>query len=201
MVWQTPIAAGAEGVFWFIVMVFVIISQIAKASKKKTPPDRKPQIPGASASSPEEELGDFLKRLSQGYEEPSSEPPPIAVPMPPPPRPRARPASVPARATNVTQPVQRQIQEARAVRPPAAPIVAPKPVVSAPAIQVSGLPAAASPALAGTHEAVSVPTNKRRDALVAILKNRGSVEEGILLREILGPPLAMRRMASHAYAP
>ena len=74
MVWQTPIAAGAEGVFWFIVMVFVIISQIAKAAKKKAPPAQKPQVPGTSASSPEQELGDFLKRLSQGYEE-TSEPP------------------------------------------------------------------------------------------------------------------------------
>jgi hypothetical protein len=47
--------------------------------------------------------------------------------------------------------------------------------------------------------AVAAPVNKQREAIIADLKNRDCLREVILLREILGPPLAMRRQTSDAF--
>jgi hypothetical protein len=89
MAWIMPIADAGSGIFWFVVILFVIISKIVQATKKNAAPPAggpKPRTPASSGeSSPEDELRDFLKRLSQD----ADQPPPIAPARPaaPPPPP------------------------------------------------------------------------------------------------------------------
>jgi len=208
MAWNMPIASGGEGIFWFVVIVFVIVSNIVKAMKKKqdaTPPagSPKPRTPVSKGEySPEEELRDFLKRLSQD----ADQPPPLA-----PARPVAKPPPLPAEVARTTTSSQPGV-----ARPPAPPYAHrarprpanPHPEPRAPAVvQAPPLPqpvvyqAAPEPVRASVPAAPDAPTaaDKRRADLVAFLKDRGCLQEAILLREILDPPLAMRRKAAHAF--
>lgn len=195
MAWTIPIAAsGGEGLFWLAVAIFVIISKIVQASKKNAPPTRKPDQPDAADFSPEEELRDFLKRLSPGTE---SVPPPMPQPQRPVPPPLPAQA---ARTTTSSQPGAARARQpatpTRAAAPKARPVPLPQPLPAQEVVAAvkrepvrSRAPAAAVPA----------PENQRRAALIADLRNRESLREAIILREILGPPLALRRLKTHAF--
>ena len=218
MAWHMPIASGGEGLFWFVVVLFVIISKIVKATKKDPSPPAgspRPLTPASTGEfSPEEELRDFLKRLSQGADQP---PPPVR-----PVRPVATPQPLPAetmRTTTSSQPGASRTTAPHPVYPPppvhkphrASPRRAarsmeppcPQPAVclEPPCPQPAFFHAATEPVCVPTPYALASPAagDKRRANLVAFLKDQGSLREAIILREILDQPLAMRRQATHAF--
>ena len=197
MAWHTPIvASGGEGIFWLIVTIFVIISQIAKASKKNAPPTQKQGLPDAGGS-PEEELRDFLKRLSGGAEESQQQPPP------PPPRPQRPlpPPPLPAPAARTTAGGQAGAQRIPSEppahhhrqKPRAEPLPAPVPQAVLTPAPAQMAPVTVAPV------APRVPSGYWRAIIVADLANRECQREAIILRDILGPPLALRRRSTHAF--
>ena len=193
MAWTIPIAAvDGGGIFWLAVVIFVIISKIAKASKKNAPPTQKPGLPDMSDFSPEDELRDFLKRLSPGSE---AAPPPVPQPqrhVPPPPVPIQTIRTI---TTSQSGTVRTRVQTVHRPAPRVQPTPPPPPILEA--VVVPAMPEPVhSPAPAASAPA---PGDKRRAAIIADLRNRECLREAIILREILGPPLALRRLNTHAF--
>lgn len=189
MVYAFPIAAGGEGIFWLIVVVFVIVSQIAKAAKKGSSPQGTPPFGGPDATSPEEELSDFLKRLTEGARQqtqhrPAPPPLPAAAHRPPPLPTRG------ARRENTTLASQRAKPQPRRREHTAAETITPameRPVASS-AAQIM-----ANAVRVATPMADTPAPSRMRKGIMNQLKDTPSVRTAILLREVLSPPLAFRR--------
>jgi hypothetical protein len=180
------IAAGAEGLFWLFVVAVSIIAQIVKAGRRNQ--ERPAPPPGAGAdfpaAEPADELRQFLEKLAGA---PPVERPPAPPPVAPPPVPyssstQTRP-SEPSRSTAAAmrnERVRAAASRPSAVRPEPPPAFVAKPAMPRPLIvraPVPGLPA--QPAPVQTHE------------LCAMLFDPAAIRKAILLREILGPPVAL----------
>jgi hypothetical protein len=185
-----PYQADIEGLIWLVVIVVSIISQIVKGTKKVS--SRKPRpratpskdavltkqrrpVSGSSrqrpASSqrpvkrdPSAELRQFFETLGMPTES-------LA--------PAQKPAKKPQRQFKV-QPKQQQQAPSASPTPPAAQAVEPL------AIEAS----AASETVRLEH--LKRKMSKRNRELRNLLKNQGSQRQAIALREILGPPVALR---------
>lgn len=186
-----PMAATDGGsIVWLIVMAFFVISQLVKAARRQN--NTESQAPGGTGEDQdlEEELPEFLKRLGQ-------EPPPQASPpepvreQPPPPlpppivvhsAPRTVEIDTPVRTVIVPQTAAHQYAAARSEKGTVQPEAAAGPkVVFAPVT-----------AAIGQARCKDRP-GMGRQGLIAQLQARDSLRSAIVLREILGPPLALRK--------
>ena len=201
MAWHVPIASGAEGFIGFIVVLVIIVSQLVRAGKSISSAAGKPQRPAERGHAPEDELRDFLKRLSQG----ADQPPPLLPRQPaPPPLPHrtarttasSRPGAARGRSQPAPQPAPHRAQKVLPQPVPPAPAV----IRAAPAPEPETVPARAEPMRVTTPAAVaSKAASRRRAGIVTVLKDREAARSAILLREILGPPLSLRRQSTHAF--
>lgn len=169
-----PIAGiGFGEIVWVIIALVVVIVRIIRSRRETVVPPQSPHSPGqprAPQSDPQAELQRFLRALA-GEEEPVQ----VRPPQPPPPPQQAR-----------------RVQ--RAPRPTPVPVATPA-MATAPLSKVGE--ASAEPATAGvgitdlaagnTAGAARLRANLLRD-----LRQPQALRKGILLREILGPPVAMR---------
>ncbi|MBM4148012.1 MAG: hypothetical protein FJ224_03090 [Lentisphaerae bacterium] len=180
---QTVALADIGGAFWLLIIVVSIVAQIVKAvrlaAKQQGPrpegesfPERpSPQV--GEPVEPSEEIREFLRRLSGEPPAPASPPPP----RPPPPqqvvvkvRPMPARPKTPAPSPVVHQPVP--LVSLAAPPPPEPPVFIAKAASAKPRRRVS----AAALALAAD---LNTPSTARR---------------AILMREVLGPALALRPM-------
>ena len=201
------------GLFWVVVVVASIIGQIMKAAKKHT--DAAPGSPAAprpnrpAGGAPAQDLEEFLRNL-MGEQAPRRAPPPMPAPAEEPapelspswnkPSPAYRsatksPTVAPRSATAEPPPARHQGKRAyRAVS--AAP--SPRPAPARAEAELRRPEPAAVPM--GTRPAfpVSAHRNKIVEALNAEVhrqvKTPDALRAALLLREILGPPIALRRM-------
>lgn len=174
------VLAGPENfiVFLFVVVISIIV-QIIKAAKQGSATGGTPPTPGGGDSqeysAPPDELRAFLEKLGASVQPPS-------VPRPPPPVPRA---AVPA----IVAPVG-QHRPSSPTAEPASP--------STPAELPRARQEPAPPAVTFSAPAWAVPMAAERQksrataGIVRMLKQAGSARQAIVLREILGPPVAMR---------
>lgn len=189
-----PLAAsGIEGIFFLVIAVVWVIIQIASARKKEGPtassPQQKPEEDYTDYSSPEDELRKFLQRLGQPA------PPPAPPPLPAAP---ARTSSDPARGERTTAAAamkkarERELPKRRPAPPPV--------VYEAQAIELPPVQESLPDAYATSHVVIpSVPDvseiapYQRIDPIIMTsLSSRGSLRKVLVLKEILGAPLALR---------
>jgi len=162
--------ADTGGLFWFIIVVITIISQIIRLSKRggaPRPDSRRPPTP-APFPGANKDLSDFLESLTGA---------PIER-QPPPPRPEAQepgPPPPPLPRVSVTPPAS-AAAPVRAVQARAR-----QPVAVAPATAERGL----APKAAG-----------KRLKVFSQLRSPTSLRRAVVLREILGSPLGLRSPGS-----
>ncbi len=208
-----PVHANIEAI-WVVIIVISIVAQIVKAVRKAAAQAQGKGIgkgigPGMNSQSqrraldsvsartgepdgagrefvaPEDALQEFLRSLAG---ENSTPPPP---PPPPPPRPPRPAPMVVARPSGSKAPSR---HPARIIKPPAH--LPPKPVhqqVSPPVMMPKPMEAEVAPEVTLDNELQkpSVDGATVQD-IKRVLHDRKTIREAILLREILGPPLALR---------
>ena len=205
------IASGGQDLITLVIFVVVILAQIVKAAKGKKPtiaaPGTSPANEG-SYTAPEDELRKFLESLSgapAAHEESRpAQPPPVATHVPaPPPRPHPvphaqpevlvapRPAPHPTAQPTVAAAVKRVPVETHDVvsRPAALPAPALRPYELYALQSVKTTSDAAGNPVVHVHR----ETHHFRKELFAQLSDREAIRKAIVLREILGPCLALRR--------
>ena len=173
------IRAGAdpEAIIWLIIIVASIVAQVIKSAREAGPgrkslhPNAPPPVPPTGPSSEADELRQFLESLGGAQQTTAPRPPP------PPPRPTARrPAPPPVPTATVT---------------PAAPVrPVPRRRAAAPTAPIAPAPATKRRRVNRTRNAV------QRKVLMMAVRDRDTLQEAILLREVLGPPIAMRPASS-----
>jgi len=189
-----PIAeAKFEGMFWLIVIVVTIVTQIIKASKRgAVPPPASEPGPDEDEgyTAPDDELREFLESLAG------------APPKPKPPAPRTAPPLVQPRPTvappppPTPAPVQR-----RAASPPVRRAPAPAPRRAARPQPIPTVTAAQKPTALPSAEirTIEVRGSARPrvsvlgKALVSQLREGNALHRAVLMREILGDPIALRK--------
>ncbi len=181
------IRAGIDDLIPVVIILTVIISRIIKAAtqgKPLAPPppaDRMRPTPQPPVRQPEEELREFLQALS-GVAQTRSEP----LPSPPPPVPAQRPVAhkrfqAPPKPSRATQPAK-PVRTARpAPQPAPTPARKPAPFWNQPA-------PAPRPVIVEACE-----LNPSRAELNKHLEDARSLRGAWILREVLGPPVALRR--------
>jgi hypothetical protein len=165
------LASGAgEGIFWFLVAVIWIVAQIVKARKRKESQPVQTTFEETPPSA-EDELRTFLESLSSSAR-PQQEvtPPPLPV-SPAVVRPRTA-------ASDVRDPNARMIP----VSAPPVVDVPPPPPPAAQRVDAYGI----------VRDAAHVYRTRAREALLGQLRKRESVRQAVLLREVIGPPLALQ---------
>lgn len=194
------VTAGFDAVIFLVIVVATIVAQVVKAARRvgTTPPPETRSMGGGP-----DELRRFLESLGGAQEQPrppSSQPParPIAeqrpmaqrqVPLagsklpPPPPLPGFTPAR---RVARPTAPIPRATPVS--FTPPA---VARKPAVPAPKPSVDVYKVKQGAYL--SREGVKETPELRRESILRKLLHKRSVREAIVLREVLGPPVGLRR--------
>lgn len=195
------IAEGHEGLFIIIVVISSIVGRILKArseanAKQAKPRPRRPS--GGSATSPrspDAELREFFENLAQGRHQTPESPPVPPTPQPKPvtqpvapvaePKPVARPAraAVKRRPTSLSQ--TSPVRRVEAQPPPA-----PQPVRSAVPPMSKEQEYRWEQGVKDVH-ATSEESDVRH-RLHVLLQGKEALRDAILLREILGPPLALR---------
>ena len=179
MIPRLPIAGiGAGEIVWVIIALVVVIARIIRAQREtgvqpQSPdPSRQPRPPEGN---PQAELQRFLRTLA-GEEEPVQAP----HTQPPPPPPQAR----------RVQPAAR-----RAPRPAPVPVARPAMAVTpkGQTRQGTGKEAVAGLGLTDLSAGNTATQTRLQADLRRDLRQTHALRRGILLREILGPPVAMRQ--------
>lgn len=187
-------SGGFDGLFWVVVVIIAIIAQIVKSRKQFDQGAPKQDAP--PGGDPAEELRKFLDGLGQAQKAPPAPPPVPPTPVPPPtPRPTPKQAA-PSRPPPVQAP-----------RPP--PVVRRMPEPPVPVREVVTRPRAPEPEHVPTEAevmarfraelAAKATTGKKVTRWQRLLAeqlsthDRRLLQEAMLLREILGPPVALRR--------
>jgi hypothetical protein len=198
-----PIIASGDSIIPLLVIIFAIIAQIVKFSKKNVktgqPQSAQPQDDKTVYTAPDDELKKFLQSLSgtasgqQPFKTQEEAPPPAPSPE--------KVVVVKTRKTALTwddllKPAQPVIQNVPL--PPPVP-VEPQPYEVAPPSPPAYSPpepaAAAPKAATAAPAAVMRPAarSRIRAAVTAELSGLQSIRKLIILREILGPPIGLRR--------
>lgn len=200
---QTFAISGDAVIGLVAVVVWVWLSVLGKRAKpdQKTQPPPMIPTPG-DASNPQDELRKFFEDLEKGLKGP----PPAEPAGPFPSESPAAPPPLPSRPTATLRPlprrVVRRVQETQATTPAPMPApVAPVPVAAVtPAMedpQVTRLTRVTFPdirlegALAGTATATPQPGSMSRR--LAMLRERDGLQKAILVSEVLGTPVGLRR--------
>lgn len=176
-------AVSPEGVFWFVIIIISIVMQLLKAKRAaalSSESDNKPES-GPFSGSPVTELEEFMQSLSGRIEEAVS---PQQSPPPPPPRPaqfqhqQGVPAARPA--------IRQQAKVARRAHSfePQAPRKKP-PAVTA-VIQKKE-------PLTKKQAITKLKQNELRNNIGLDLIKTDGLRKAMLLREILGPPVGLRK--------
>jgi hypothetical protein len=193
------VKADLGGIIWVLIIVGSIVGQIVKGMKKvnSSRPGQAPSgppppaaAPRPSAESPADDLETFLKNLmGEGQAESERPPAPAAKPrVPPLPRP-AQPKPRPARTPPA--PVRPPVDIPAFVTP-----AAPVPPVPA-AVAVAEIPSPEPrPVSAGILGDATAGHGAVRSQLSALLKSGHGLRSAYLLREVFGPPLALRTRTS-----
>ena len=206
--------AGVDGLFWLVVIVVTIIAQIVKASKRGStgsgPPPPRPGTEGDGGyTAPQDELRAFLESLTGAPKKPATPPPPpmqavparAAAPAAPRPvmrTPEAKTAPKPKRRVTRTAAAAAAARQLAPVPPAPRPQPRPRQPVAPARPPLPQLATKAADAYGrGT---VIGGTAKARPGITTRLRGRRSVREAVILREILGEPLAMRASARPASA-
>jgi len=212
----------------FVFVIAKLLQQMAKrGGNRQAPPPRPPPAqPIGRAKSAEDELRSFLEQIAGGQPaRPSVEPPPQPRPAPqtqdrpmsfqapvqgaataseggarpPPPRIKSLetrpqgPVPVPKPRPQAAQPALQPVY--RAVRPPAPP---PIPEI---ARQTEVKPAPTVPSAAGQTAGIARRGQSRGNGVLKRLRKREDVQDAILLREILGEPIALRKPGTQSVGP
>jgi hypothetical protein len=183
------LAAGMDfgTIFWFVVIAVFVISQIVKSRKQfdESAPDQ--QKPPDTAGDPAEELRKFLEGLSKAPEQPQQQP---QAPAAPPPQAQQRrvvpPKHKPREARRVFAPAA--VSAVRAAPPPK-PEAVPAPDEAAVLARYRAEMAATvghPVRIASKWQAILQPEMRGAD-------RRQPLRKAFVLREILGPPTALRR--------
>ncbi|MCK5850673.1 MAG: hypothetical protein KAH23_07125 [Kiritimatiellae bacterium] len=155
--------AGVEDLFGIFVFLAIVAVNIIKFVKKGSNAEQPRNIQGSPQESQQDELKAFLESLS-GVQQPA----PAAIPTPPPPPP-VRP---------------KQVTVARHKTPAATPQAVTTPVV------LTTKPAPRSDVI--VKKTANIQPNIIRNTIGADLTKNTSLRKAIVLREILGPPLALQ---------
>lgn len=172
--------------FWGVAIVIFIVSQIAKSKKKYDKSAPQQGAPPQANGDPAEELRRFLEGLGQAPPQPQAPPP---APVAPPPVPR-RAAARPVKARPAAPPPVR-IETVVSHEP------AP---VSAATVSEETTPGEAEVlaryrAEMATSRPATKAVSKWREILGTELRggDRNTLRKAFVLREVLGPPTALRR--------
>jgi len=190
--------AEAEAL-WVLFIVATIIARVIKAARDKKPGKDASPSPNRDYKASDAELKEFLGSLTGKKPAP---PTPQVSPTP-------RVGGQIAPATPKRQTRQRQVQARRRRKPkpsqPAVPVVYPQDPLKADAPPVAPVIPPPPPPVEPAQTAVAPSSGKacvemKRVSLVGReifedLANTNATRKAILLREILGPPVAMRRRA------
>jgi len=188
-------ADAGEVLFWIIVAVITVISQIAKAKQKRSQPSP-PPLPGDDAVNPQDELRRFLESLAEAKQTGTAEAVPVPARPPQSPPPVMRPrhvAPVVSRLTTAAQisrPSLRTTASATVVRPaPAAQKITPLTTVQRPPV----LPFSAGEMSTAREFVLG------KDAGSAA--RRHALQRAFVLQEVFGPALALRHHAAASSPP
>jgi hypothetical protein len=185
------IASGGGDIFPIIIIIVAIIAQIIKAAKGQKPTITQPghgqDTGGYNAS--EDELKKFLESLSGNIPDANTtKPPPLPAPVPkaePPPL-RTMQARRSVAVKNIQKEAAKELQTYEMLVSTREPAPA--------SLQVSPL---ATPAVAKVAKvATSVLVHKRhplRTMICGEIRGKESLRKAILLRDVLGPCIALRR--------
>ena len=193
------VADGFEAIFWIVVIVGSLIAQIVKASRQgKQRRDAMGEAPQAGPggerpqSAPNEDLEAFLRNLSG--EKPRRRKTTSPPPPPPPPPPLASPAQAARRRKK--PPVPR----AKPAVPRAKPVASVPPPVTAKRAAARRQPAGAAEQdrtwrlrTKSAYALKKEQAERKRSELLDALDGADSIRKAVLLREILGPPVALRK--------
>ena len=169
-----PILADG-GFLWVIVIVGSIIAQIIKAKKNAaaSPPKRQPGAKSGDFTASGDELRNFLESIGGGATKPQQTRQPQPIPV----RPTALPPSLPPQVTIKHRPSpaetalkHRQVEGT--IR---------KPHTQKP-----------TPPTENIVESLSTTPNVVAQLIKQDLQNMNAARKAIVLREILGPPIALR---------
>jgi len=183
-----PILAGGGDLIWVVVVVGSIISQIIKARKNAadTPPKSQTRQSGGGGRdfvAPNDELRDFLKSIG------APTPPPVnQTPVQKPVQRRAQPVQVRHAATNIPPPLPAQSrikhkpspleikreQQQKKSTSHRQPLLQKQPIIT-------------------EVESMSTKKNPLTRMIKKELQNLDDTRKSIVLREILGPPIALRQ--------
>lgn len=168
------VPAGFAALIPVVIILVSIVAQLVKAGKRTSAGERPPR-PGTPSESPGGELQDFLRSLS-GQQTP---PEPATLRVPPPPPPPA-PAPQKVRAVHSPAPKKRVVQ-----KPP------PPPGQTQPVSAKVQQPASLTPTPVAAPAREPAPRLLGRNVAL-LFRDRTSLREAIVLREVLGPPLGAR---------
>ena len=202
-------ADSTEIIISVVVFVGIVIAQIAKAARAAKPGRQTPPAPTRSgpqptgrppstnrSASPEDEIRRFLASLSG---QTSARPSPTA-PAGPQARPTATPSSAAARGvpppvpTVVTSGKRMRAQPTREARAAAA--AAERAPTSATKATPAPKPPVAPIAPIAPHANVWAKRSRSRQGGLHPLLRRTGLRDAIVMREILGPPVALRAQAA-----
>ncbi len=164
---------------WALFIIITIVAQIVKGARKvaSQAPGKEGDADGErNRPAPDDELRKFLEGLSGGTPpKPAATPPPV----PPPVRPMAQPQARPRQTVRKPEPIRIKPQPKPKPPPPrvAAPPIVEQPVAVAPAALVASPQRKAS---------------RFQKLLQKDLADSEAAQKAIVLREVLGPPLALR---------
>ncbi len=202
--------AGIE-TLWVLFIIATVIARVIKAAREQKPgTGSAPEAPTRDFTAAEEDLREFMESLT-GQKAAKPTPAPEATKSVPRPRPQPQPvrqqprspeqAAVPVTVRPRADAPRPKPQPRR--RPPDIPVVERPPKVHeqhAAAVQSgANMPVAPAPLL--------VPAERRarqsQDDLHIMkeLIDRAAIRKAIVLREILGPPVALRTMSSGSLSP
>ena len=180
--------AGGDAIIPILIIAATIIAQLIKAGKraaKGSAPPSDSQGRRSTSSAPQDELKNFLESLV-GNAPPAPAPP--APPPVPPPQAHAAPPSPPSRERLVQMDTPTAKLRAKPSRR-AKPRPAHTPVTAS---RIAVKPHPSTP----THDAYAmgntISASQLRTELLADLSQVDSLRKAIVLREIIGPSLAMR---------
>lgn len=188
-------AGGPAALLWILFVLITVVAQLIKAARRGGGQAPRTGPPRGPASNPEDELRDFLQGLSRPEQEaPPAEfepPPPLrrAPPPPPPPPPVPSPRPSPRTAPAISM----ASEAAREPRVPVSPpLVTTSPSPPPPELSLRTPIAVVHDPYALASARVSRLTVLRKETYEDV-RNRTGLARGILLREILGPPVALRK--------
>lgn len=201
--------AGFQQLFPVILVLAVVVAQIVKAARRMSQGSKgRPPPPDGPPAGPPDELRDFLQALAAGRmppEQPTpAKPPPLPPPGSPPVQRQAAPAArkAPRPASEARPPAAQARPAARQTPPLAAQVSRPTPRATEQRVHVptterrrevtTRLAAAPRPETYGAHRRPRLVAPDR-NAILGDLSERRSLAKAVLLREILGRPLGLRR--------